>query len=187
MAVPKRANFVDYLKTHIPHLEVVWDTTNNAMDTFLTACRYTGNDPVIRLEDDICLTKNFLQKAEAAIQERPNEVIKFFSRSKDDLEIGSRYKAGGSYIMNQCVYLPAGLAPKLADFYPEWKNKDKHPTGLDLMMGDYFAKHKMRYWVHIPSLVEHAEVVSQIDHRRSSKRQSKTFQNPELLNYPLAK
>jgi len=185
-AIPQRKPFVEYLQSHIPDLEIVWDTTQNAMDTFLTACRSTESDPVIRLEDDICLTRNWREKIEAEILNRPNEVIKFFSRSKEDIVIGSRYKAGGSYIMNQCVYLPYGIAPALADFYLGWKRKEEHPTGLDLMMGDYFAKNKMRYWLHCPSLVEHASVVSQIDQRRSSKRQSKTFQDPELRNYPVA-
>jgi GR25 family glycosyltransferase involved in LPS biosynthesis len=186
-AIRSRTPFVEYLQSHIPNLEVVWDTTHNAMDTFLTACLATGNDPVIRLEDDICLTKNFVQKIEKVIAERPNEVIHFFSRSKDDLLIGSRYKSGGSFSMNQCVYYPYGLAPKLAAFYSDWERKKEHPTGYDLLMADYFRKEKMKYWVHIPSLVEHAEVVSEIDHRRSSKRQSKTFSNPEFQNYPLTK
>jgi GR25 family glycosyltransferase involved in LPS biosynthesis len=184
-AIKNRSNFVDYLKSHIPDLEVVWDTTHNAMDTFIAACRYVGNDPVLRLEDDICLTKDFVNKAERAISQRPNEVIQFFSRSKDDLLIGSRYKAGGSFSMNQCVYHPQGISFELANFYDSWQRKDEHPTGTDLMMGDYFRTKNMRYWVHTPSLCNHAPIVSQIDRRRSSKRQAKLFVEPELTNYPL--
>ena len=186
-AIKRRSNFVDYLKSHIPNLEVVWDTTHNAMDTFLAACRYVGNDAVLRLEDDICLTKDFVYKAEKVIAERPNEVIHFFSRSKEDLLSGSRYAAGGSFSMNQCVYMPQGLSAQLADYYPFWQRKDIHPTGYDLMMGDYFKTKNMRYWIHTPSLVDHAEVVSEIDRRRSSKRQAKLFLDPELTNYPLRK
>ena len=185
-AIRQRKPFVDYLQSHIPDLEVIWDTTQNAMDTFLTACRSTESDPVIRLEDDICLTRNWREKVEAEVLKRPTEVIHFFSRSKEDLQTGSRYRAGGSFSMNQCVYMPQGLCAELVKFYPLWERKDVHPTGYDLMMGDYFAKNKMRYWLHCPSLVEHASVVSQIDQRRSSKRQSKTFQDPELRNYPVA-
>ena len=38
---------------------------------------------------------------------------------------------------------------------------------------------KLAYWIHVPSLVQHRVAVSMIDSRRSSKRQSKTFIDPD--------
>ncbi len=184
-AIPDRVLFVDYLKRHIPHLEVTWDTTRNAMDTFLTTMRNAGNDPIIHLEDDILLTQNFVSKIEQAISERPNEIIQFFSRSQADITEGSRYRAGGSFLMNQCKYLPAGVAKGIADYYPEWPGKVEHPTGTDSMMGDYFRVKKMRYWNYVPSLVNHAPVKSEINSRRSRYRQAKVFYYPEMEGYPL--
>lgn len=184
-AIPDRASFVAYLKRHIPHLEVTWDTTRNAMDTFLVTMRNAGNDPIIHLEDDILLTKDFVAKIEKAISERPNEVIQFFSRSNADITEGSRYRSGGSFLMNQCKYLPAGVAKALYDYYPTWPNIFKHPTGTDSMMGDFFKTYKMRYWNYVPSLVNHAPVKSEIDSRRSRFRQAKVFHEPEMEGYPL--
>jgi hypothetical protein len=43
------------------------------------------------------------------------------------------------------------------------------------MMGDYFKQQKIRYWQHVPSLVQHAEGISLINPRRSGKRTSPTF------------
>ena len=184
-AIPARTPFITYLKRHIQDLEVVWDTTQNAMDTFLTTMRNAGNDPIVHLEDDILLTKNFMAKIEQAISERPHEVIQFFSRSGADIAEGSRYRSGGSYLMNQCQYLPTGIARGISEYYPLWGGKEKHPTGCDSMMGDYFRVNKMRYWNHVPSLVNHALVKSQIDSRRSRFRQAKVFIEPEMEGYPL--
>jgi hypothetical protein len=184
-AIRQRAPFVNYLGQHIPNLEVVWDKTSNAMNTFMTACRMANDDPVIRLEDDICLTEDFLFKAYSAISERPNDVIQFFSRSKHDLTEGSRYKAGSSFSMNQCNYLPASVSAGLIEYYKIWKRKDEHPTGYDLLMADYFKDMKIKYWLHTPSLVDHAQVRSEIDPRRSRFRQSTTFVKPEYRGYPL--
>jgi hypothetical protein len=183
-AVLPRAPFVEYLQRHIDGLEVVWDKHRDAMDTFLRATAQAGDDPVIRLEDDICLTKNWRDKIEAAIAERPNDVIQFFSRSKYDPIRGSRYKAGNTFAYNVCNYIPAGMSPKFIEHLNVWEDKEKHPTGYDLLMGDYLSKNHINYWLQVPSLVNHAVTISQIDRRRARSRQSTTFIEPELAGYP---
>ena len=95
MAVPARAANVEYLKAHIPGLEVVWERGQGAMDTFLRANVAGFGGPSVRLEDDVCLTEDFRAKVETAIALHPFHVIQFFSRSKYDISIGSRYKSGG--------------------------------------------------------------------------------------------
>lgn len=183
-AVPQRYPYIEYLQHHIPDLEIVWDKHRNAMETFLRATRLSGNDPVIRLEDDICLTKGWREKIEALIAERPDDIIQCFSRSKYDPVRGSRYKAGATFAYNVCQYLPAGVSAGILEHYEVWEDKEKHPTGYDLLMGDYFSKTKRQYWLQVPSLVNHAITVSQIDRRRARSRQSTTFVNPELDHYP---
>ena len=96
-AIEARANNVKYLKTHIPNLEVVWDEKRDAMDTFLRACVASYGSSVVRLEDDVCLTVDFTTKAEAVIAKYPLHVIQFFSRSKYDLTVGTRFKNGGTF------------------------------------------------------------------------------------------
>jgi GR25 family glycosyltransferase involved in LPS biosynthesis len=177
-AMPQRLESVKELKRQIPHLEIVWDRHKDAMETFLRACAEAGDDAVVRLEDDVVLTSNFMSKAEAVIEEHKDEVIQFFSRSKYDLTLGSRLRAGSSFMMNQCFYLPVGVSRELMEYCPEWYaiNYKEHPSGYDTMMGAYFAKAKRKYWNHVPSLVEHRIMKSLIHPSRSSKRQSTTFE-----------
>jgi len=175
-AVRDRTEFIVYLQSRLPQAEWCFDKTRNAMDTFLSAMEMAGDEPAVHMEEDVILTRGFVEKLEAAIAERPHEVIQFFSMRKADLTIGSRYD--GNFMMNQCFYLPAGMSRKLLEFRPEWKQADKHPTGFDILMADYFKSVRLKYWLHVPSLVEHRVCKSMIDPRRSSKRQSLTFEDP---------
>jgi hypothetical protein len=146
-----------------------------------------GDDPVIRLQDDIILTKNFLAKAEAVIAEHPDDVIQFFSMRKDDLTFGSRWCPGSTYLMNQCFYLPAGVSRQLIDFYwsPTWaRYYETHPTADDSMMATMFQSQRRKYFLHVPSLVDHQKTRSVVNPRRSSSRQSLTFIDPEYENFP---
>ena len=183
-AIQTRNSYVQYLQKHIPDLEVVWDKTQNAMETFLRATEIAGNDPVIRLEEDICLTKNWREKVELEIQNRPNTLINFFSRSKYDADMGSHKRGGSRFNYNCCVYYPQGFAKNIFAHYKVWADKEKHPTGTDLMIADYMDKNNMSYWQVVPSLVNHAISISQIDRRRPRRRQSNTFIEPNLEGYP---
>jgi hypothetical protein len=173
-AVAERAAMVDYLLSELPDAEVVWDVTRNALDTFLEALRRAGNEPAVHMEDDTLLTSNFRQKLTAAIEERPAVISQFFSMRKDDLTVGSRWDK--NFLMGQCFYMPATYSHQLLDYSARWPGRAKHPTGLDTMLSDWLKERHESYWIHIPSLVEHRQVKSAIDSRRSSKRQSKTFQ-----------
>lgn len=187
-AIESRAENIEYLKAHIPDLEVVWDEKRDAMDTFLRACAASHGSSVVRLEDDVCLTVDFTAKAEAVIAKYPQHVIQFFSRSKYDLTVGTRFKNGGTFSMNQCYYLPEGTSEHLVEFYSsaEWEaRKIEHPSGYDVMMAHMFKLQRREYLVSVPSLVEHAVVVSEIHSTRSRFRQSTTFENPELRGYTL--
>ena len=174
-AVKERANYVDYLTENIPDAEICWDKERNAMSTFLDALRMAGDDPVVHMEEDALLAKDFRNRLEAEIAKQPERVIQFFSMRKGDLEVGSRWD--GSFLMGQCFYLPAGYSRLLLNFYSIWKEREQHPTGLDTMVGHFLKKRKEKYWIHVPNLVDHRVGKSQIDPRRSSKRVSKTFQS----------
>ena len=79
------------------------------------------------------------------------------------------------------------MSQELYDYYPSWERKTEHPTGSDIMVADYLRVNRKRFWVHIPSLVNHAPVKSEIDSRRSTARQAKVFYDPEMEGYPLWK
>lgn len=177
-AMPERVSFISYLREKLPTAEFCFDQKRDAMDTFVRAMEMAGDDPCLHMEEDVLLTQGFLDKVTAVIQSRPHEVIQFFSMRFADLNQGSRYD--GRFIMAQCFYLPAGYSALIADFKQYWGGLQEHPTGVDLMVNDFLRIRKEYYWIQVPNLVDHRVAKSMIDPRRSSKRQSKTFTDPDL-------
>jgi len=176
-AHPARQEFVSYLKEQIPDLIVVMDQDSNAMHTYLRALEMTGQNPCVILEDDVELTGNFCAKLDAAISERPDRVIQFFSMRKADIEIGSRWDTGSRFMMNQCTYFPAGYAAALRAFRETWDKREvQWRSGKDLLVAAFLKSRRERYWIHVPSLVQHRVTRSIIDRRRSMFRRSLTFQ-----------
>lgn len=172
-AVRERAEFIAYLQRELPSAEWCFDERRDAMDTFLRALNMAGDDPVVHMEEDVILCKGFLEKLEREIAARPENVVQFFSMRKADLEIGSRWD--NNFLMGQCFYLPRGVSRAIYDFHTLWPGKTIHPTGLDNMVSDWLKSRKEKYWIHVPSLVDHRVTKSAINPKRSTKRQSLTF------------
>jgi hypothetical protein len=173
------APWVPYLQARIPDVEIALDTQRDVWGNFDRALRMQGDDPAIQLEDDIVLTRNFREKAQAVIDSKPASVISFFSMRKDDLTIGSRWDR--NFLMLQCTYLPATYARLLREFRVTWVRTDAGPHigGCDTMIRNFLQSRREKYWISVPSLVEHRVVKSRINPIRSSKRQSKTFVDPD--------
>lgn len=184
-AIKSRMPNVRYLVRKIPNLVVVWDEIGLASDTFRRAWRIHQDEPTVRIQDDIVLTKNFMSKILDVINERPTDCITFFSRSKYDRTIGSRYRPGRTWMMNQCYYLPPGAAARLSAFSDAWPKWAANPGGDDLCMQEWMGSEGLQFWNHCPSLVEHLSTVSTIDPRRSRFRQSTTFIDPDLDGAPV--
>ncbi len=165
----------EYQQT-IPNLELCVDKTHNAMDTFRASLEMAGNDGCIHMEDDIILCDHFVDRVVSEVMKRPHDVIQFFSMRKEDLTIGSRYIPGSRFMMNQCYYIPPLMGYALLDYAEAWEGYDENPTGYDILMADFFKLHKIKYWNVVPNLVDHKIAKSRINPKRSSKRQSLTFQ-----------
>jgi hypothetical protein len=173
-AVRDRREFIDYLTRALPTAEWCFDEKRDAMDTFLRALDMAGDGPALHMEDDVVLCEHFLARAAWAVMQRPNTVIQFFSMRKADLDIGSRLDR--NFMMTQCFYLPAGYSAALRAYHPDWPARHEHPTGFDIMIGDWLRLRREPYWVNVPNLVDHRVGPSLINPRRSSRRVSKTFQ-----------
>lgn len=157
--------------------QIVWDKDRVAFHTWRDVLRTAGDDPVIILEDDIELTENWSTKVEDVISDHPDDVIQFFSMRGDDVKIGSRREPGRTFLMNQCYYLPAGVARQLLDYTDDWEQRrPDEPTGYDIAMAEWMQRTKRTYWLHVPSLVQHKPWRSEIHPRRPRNRQSGTFQ-----------
>lgn len=171
--IESRKPYIDYLKYHLPQAEWCMDQKRDAMDTFLRAMEMAGDDPCVHMEDDALLTTDFYAQMIEVIKHRPNEVINFFSRRKDDLSKGSRYST--SFLYNLCFYAPAGISRGIREYKERWPRLAEHPTGTDYMIDDYLRERGIKHWLHVPSLVDHRQTKSMIDPRRSTRRSSLTF------------
>jgi len=179
-AMPERAADVAYLRERLPDAEFCFDRTQNAKDTFLAALAMAGAEPCVHMEEDVILTRDFRAKLAAALAAHPDVLIQFFSMRKADLTVGSRWEPGRTFMMNQCFYLPAGYSAALLAYAATWPGWATDPTGYDLLLAAWLQEHKLRYWLHVPSLVQHRVERSLINPRRSSRRQSLTFTEPWL-------
>lgn len=173
-AVESRRMYVEEILKQIPEAVVYYDEHGDAMQSYLHVCRDIIKDkPAVLLEDDIILTSNFKQKIESVISEYPEILINFFSLSKKRQK--PHFKVGREYCMNQCEYFPAGFAEKVVRAYETWPLKEKEPNAYDFLVG-YAWGYNKPYLVWCPSLVQHRQVKSIINPKRSSKRQSITFE-----------
>lgn len=173
-AVRERKEFVDEILKQIPEAVVYWDDEHDAMKSYLHVCKnIIGDQPTVLLEDDVILTSDFKNKIESVINQYPDILINFFSLSKKYTK--PHFKKGREHCMAQCEYYPKGFGLRVFKAYDSWKGKETDPTGTDLLAGYAWGINKP-YIVWCPSLVQHRVCKSVIDPRRSSKRQSVTFE-----------
>lgn len=171
-----RERYRDYLSTRLPEaILIVDEEMSGARNCFHRALHRSANDPCIHMEDDVVISSQFEAMSKDAIDRHPSDVIQFFSMRKDDVRLGSRWDRGARFSMNQCFYLPAGMARDLLDYFPNWHGQFVHKSANDIFIGDFLKSRKLRYFIHVPSLVQHRNCVSVIDSRRSRNRQSATF------------
>lgn len=173
-AVKSRKPYVDEILKQVPDAIVYYDESGDIMKAYLHILEnIVGDDSCVMMQDDIILTSDFKNKIEAVISQYPEILINFFSLSKKYTK--PHFKKGREYCMNQCVYLPKGFAQRIVQAYDTWPDKEKEKTADDFLVG-YAWGYNKPYLVWCPSLVQHRQVKSVIDPRRSSKRQSITFE-----------
>ena len=174
-----REEFAKYVQDKIPDVIVSLDTQKQAVKNIYNAMLLAGDDPCIHFEDDILITDNFKEKALAVIKDRPDMLVQFFSMRKADLKIGSRIESGRTFLMSQCFYTPPKMSRGIKNFYLKWDRltttHSHNAHGVDLLIQDYLKLTKQKYYIHVPSLVDHRICKSAIDPRRSTKRQSLTY------------
>jgi hypothetical protein len=175
---------VQYQATHIPQLEIVCDTKREgAWRNWMNVLERAGGDGYLHIEDDATLTVDFLAKAEYEIGDG-SIPVQFFSLNEG--ETGPA--ASRTFVMTQAVWVPPGHAALLLRYGPRWQvhgrkhwfNGGKHH--YDLAMGDFWHEHGLRYWLVMPSLVQHMPRGSMLGH--PGGRLSPTFRDPELRAHP---
>lgn len=166
---------ISAIKSAIPGLKLCVDYNHDAMGNFLNSMLMTDG-PSVHIEDDIELCDDFVEKIKDAVSQYPDTIINFFSLRRKDYELKKPYfERGGSFMMNQCFYVPAGFGKQIVDFYKKWERKSEHPTGYDILMADWMKSKRMKYIQWFPHLVNHKVCKSLINPKRSSKRIDEFF------------
>lgn len=177
---------ISHIIKEVPDLEICCNNDKNAMGVFLEALEMADVFPAIHLEDDIELCDGFYRAINRIIDDYPKVPINFFSRSKFDTIEGTRFRYGGTFAYNVCFYLPYEMSYRIREYADSWTRFDEHPTGYDIMMQDYFIENGISYLQVVPSIVQHVEGKSLINPKRSTHRQSATFDKAHYLeNGPL--
>jgi len=171
--IPERVQNAHYLRRTLKG-RIVWDTCRDGATTMVDALRIAAGGAAIHMEDDVLLAPDFQELAEKAIAERPDMVIQFFSWMVEDLTEGSREADGRGFRCTPCFYIPELISRELAA-YMGANRATIDKIGWDYTIGKFLGIHKQRYFIHIPSLVEHRPFVSAVRPGRSTKRRSTTF------------
>jgi GR25 family glycosyltransferase involved in LPS biosynthesis len=162
---------------------IVWDETKNAMDTFrllLAKVKEDGDPAFFIFEDDVELTSDWRNKAEAVVAERPDQIVQFFAMESEvnAKTLGSRERKGETFISNLCVYIPAGYASQLLDYSYEFVEKyPKYKTANDYVIRYWLRNRRESYWLQYPNLVQHEGWVSSINAKRPRWRKSHHFES----------
>jgi len=178
-----RENLASSLKNQIPNLIVNFDDftdtgklKSTAYYNWQRSLKLAGDDACLQLEDDIVLCDNFLSRIQDVINKYPNNVIQFFSMRTKDITHGSRWESGSNFLGALCYYLPKGVAKQiLLHSYPYLENTEYKHSPSDMCIRDFLVKHKMKYYIQVPNLVDHLPIQSSINPKRPRNRVSKTF------------
>ena len=175
--VPERD--ISLLLSQLNNVSVYVDTNKKPLESFIQTLKLAENNSALYMEDDIILSKDFINDTSSFINANDNYVINFWTLKKSIKE--TTLMSPSSFMSNLCVYFPNYHIEGLIDFYNKgWNRIDEHPTGMDLMVRDYLVSTKTKYWLYQPSLVQHKKIVSAINPRRSKYRQSITFKDENI-------
>jgi len=178
-AVPEREHLHPHLAERLPDATWLIDRDRSGMvESLLSAFKAQGVEDAVHLEDDVILTRGFEAKVMVARMEAPGSIVQMFSQRKADLERGSRWDRGAGFVNTQAFLVPGWIAPRLVESLPLWDapERKKHRVG-DLSIAAFLASTYQRYWIHVPSLVQHRDTPSTLGHV-SSRWHSPTFVDP---------
>lgn len=135
--------------------EVILDADHNPCHTL---CRVVDSDePMLVMEDDIELCKDFYEKAKAEIKQRPDSFIMFYLSDRSEEQEIMNKRNGRPYnrpfVSTQAYYIPAGIGRRLSKFLEtnERANNHRWSRWINEFLIQEWIK---RYWT-CPSLVQH--------------------------------
>lgn len=179
MACKEREENINKMLSSLPkETEIIWDTDHNPCHTL---CRVLDSDePMLVMEDDIELCKNFYEKATKEINDRPNSFIMFYScKGWEEAEAirKSRWLPfNRPYVYTQAYYMPAGIGKELSKFLETNKRANNHRWSDGI--NEYLVQEWIDRYLVQPSLVQHINLKSINEPNKPTEiimHQSKTY------------
>jgi hypothetical protein len=171
-----RAGWAREIAAQFDDAEIVWDETHDAYDTFVSALKVQGGVDVWHFQDDAIMASRWLPRASWEMQSHPGAILHGFGRVKQDLDLGSRWMRGRNFMGGVCWFLPGYFAPDLLGYALTWERPENVRGWVDVMVANWMADRKLRFWRIVPSLVQHRDGESVIGGAgRTRHRQSPTF------------
>lgn len=135
--------------------EVIWDTDHIPCHTLQKVV--DSNEPILVMEDDIELCKDFYKKAKAEIKKRPNSFIMFYAGwpiENKEIENRRNWKPYSQwFVYTLSYYLPAWLGCELKEFLET--NLRAHNHRWSIGINQFLEKKWIDRYLVIPSLVQH--------------------------------
>lgn len=97
----------------LENYEIMVDKEHKPIKSFIEQLIYMSDEDAIMLEDDLLFSKDFNEEIDKAISRFPDKVINFYYMYLQFMPI--RPFPGKSFLNNQCVYYPKGVAKKIAE------------------------------------------------------------------------
>tara|TARA_R110000744_G_scaffold323112_1_gene428986 strand:- start:379 stop:981 length:603 start_codon:yes stop_codon:yes gene_type:complete len=185
----------DYIYNEVERnakIDAVYSIDNEkkgALKTFLQMSKdYKYSEYKLHLQDDIVIAdnlKDYLPKLEAYMKNKEIHLLSLFAPNRK--LILQQYKEGKTIVpFPNYLWLQASIfSPRLqqimskeADIY----NEDTF-NGADTFVAYVLNKHKIKAYVHLPSLVQHdTSIKSTLGHANSKIRESKVFDKNYITN-----
>lgn len=132
---------------------------------------------IVLMEDDIILCKNFKERIETVINERPDEIINFFTCPMDLFHSREvKYDDEVKFCYNQCTYYPIKLIPLFIETINKVLagSRPKRCTP-ETMVAETIKQHQLSHYCYRPCLVQHIDDVSLINNNLRCDRRSPFF------------
>lgn len=144
------------------------DTEHNSARAFFKQLLEINDYDAVLMEDDIILCKDFKNRIEEVIKERPSEVINFFTNPCGYFRPKHEY----FFCYNQCTFYPKGFSKILHDKIVECRLDYGRQ---ELMVRTALIKLRKRHFVYRPCLVQHIDNGSLMGHNVNFCRRSPYF------------
>jgi len=187
-AVRKRQNNVDILTKKLPNAKVVWDENlEGGFNTFTKILKIPFTGYRLHLQDDAMVPNKleyYLPEVESIMKDNDIHVMSLYVPQRKFLreqhEKGIRFSEFPNFLtMVACVFSKEAT-DKMIAFLDVSKEK-KHD---DSFVQEFLSKHKMKAYVHYPSLVQHSITLKSVmKNPNTDKRQSFCFDKNFISNY----